>query len=39
MKKLVIGAVALSTLPLSVAIKAEEGLSVYCDNTFSEYST
>lgn len=37
MKKLVIGAVAISTLPFSVAIKAEEGLSVYCDNTFSEY--
>ncbi|MFH0273452.1 OmpA family protein [Vibrio jasicida] len=37
MKKLVIGAVALSMMPLSFAVKAGEGLSVYCDNTFSEY--
>ena len=37
MKKLVICAIALSMMPLSCAVKAEEGLSVYCDNTFSEY--
>ncbi|YCO00555.1 OmpA family protein [Vibrio sp. VNB-15] len=37
MKKLVIGAIALSMMPLSFAVKAGEGLSVYCDNTFSEY--
>lgn len=37
MKKLVIGAFAISTLPFSLIVKAEEGISVYCDNTFSEY--
>ena len=37
MKKLVIGAVAISTLPFSLFVKAEDGVSVYCDNTFSEY--
>ncbi|MGR5362588.1 OmpA family protein [Vibrio mediterranei] len=37
MKKLVIGALVMSTLPYSLAAQAGEGQSVYCDNTFSEY--
>ncbi|HHP0586068.1 TPA: OmpA family protein [Vibrio harveyi] len=35
MKKLII--VAISMLPFSLIVKAEEGISIYCDNTFSEY--
>lgn len=37
MKKLVIAAFAISTLPFSLIVNADEGLRVYCDNTFSEY--
>ncbi len=37
MKKLVMSALVMSTLPYSLSSQAEEGLNVYCDNSVNEY--
>lgn len=37
MKKLIISVFAISMLPFSLTVKAEDGIRVYCNDAFSEY--